>query len=179
MENTAADALIDGALVHHRAGRRAEAEQGYRRALDVSPGHPDALHLLGLLWHEQRDYGRAVPQLRAAVAADPRAAEFHYGLAEALRLSGQARDAVESYGRAVALDPSLVDAWRGLGASCQLAGQPAAAANAFARAAAMDPRHAETCNNLGLALRHVGRAGEAIGWLRKAIALRPGFVEAH
>ena len=43
------DQAIQRALLHHQAGRLAEAEVLYRQALTEAPGHPDALHLLGAL----------------------------------------------------------------------------------------------------------------------------------
>src|SRR5258708_15916147 len=46
------------AQAHHEAGRFREAEAIYRQVLDVSPSHPDALHLMGLLAYQP---GRSVP----------------------------------------------------------------------------------------------------------------------
>ena len=43
------DDLLAFAWEHHRAGRLAEAEGLYRRILVECPGHPEALHGLGIL----------------------------------------------------------------------------------------------------------------------------------
>ena len=37
------------ALEHHRAGRLADAENGYRAILQHSPEHADSLNLLGII----------------------------------------------------------------------------------------------------------------------------------
>jgi hypothetical protein len=50
-----ADLLSDG-LAHHQAGSLAEAEVYYRQILAATPGHADALHLLGVI-----DYQRGWP----------------------------------------------------------------------------------------------------------------------
>ena len=41
------DAAVQDAIVHHQAGRLAEAEAIYRRVLEVEPRHADARHFLG------------------------------------------------------------------------------------------------------------------------------------
>ena len=58
-------------LVHHQAHRLSEAEGCYRRALELAPQHPDALHLLGALLLERGDRIGAVTLLERAVRARP------------------------------------------------------------------------------------------------------------
>ncbi|MDN7180741.1 hypothetical protein M0D69_22640 [Caballeronia sp. SEWSISQ10-4 2] len=41
-------APLAAALVHHQAGRLADADSGYREILDERPDHVDALHDLGV-----------------------------------------------------------------------------------------------------------------------------------
>ena len=55
-------------MQYHRAGRLAEAEAQYRRALAVAPAHPEALHLLGLLAHLAEERERPVGFLLAGAA---------------------------------------------------------------------------------------------------------------
>jgi glycosyltransferase involved in cell wall biosynthesis len=47
------------ALAAQRAGRHAEAEEMYRRALVIAPSDPDALHSLGLVRFERGDFKEA------------------------------------------------------------------------------------------------------------------------
>lgn len=47
------DSAFDRAYAAHRAGRLAEAEHGYRTALADNPADADALHLFGVLRHQQ------------------------------------------------------------------------------------------------------------------------------
>ena len=48
-----ASRALDSAFEHHQAGQFQQAEELYQDVLRLSPQHPDALHLLGLLWHQQ------------------------------------------------------------------------------------------------------------------------------
>ena len=50
---------MNQALSHHQAGRLQKAEALYRMVLGRVPGHADALHLVGLLAHQQGRYETA------------------------------------------------------------------------------------------------------------------------
>src|SRR5947208_1009102 len=80
MPRPAFDAL-EIALQHQRAGRVAEAEAIYRQILGQEPGHPDALHWLGVIALQRGDVETAEALLRRAIEANPRVAAFHGNLA--------------------------------------------------------------------------------------------------
>src|SRR5216117_713549 len=44
--------LLESGFTHHRAGRFAQAAEVYRAILTRHPDHADALHLLGLTFHQ-------------------------------------------------------------------------------------------------------------------------------
>ena len=52
----------------HQSGRLKEAEQAYRGALRDNPRNPDALHLLGLLAHQEGDNQAGAGLIRRALA---------------------------------------------------------------------------------------------------------------
>ncbi len=89
--------FLQAALDHHQAGRLDEAEALYRLTLDTAPGQPDALHLLGILRHQQGDGPGAIDYLGQAVAADGESSHYRLALAEALQGAGRLADAVEHY----------------------------------------------------------------------------------
>src|ERR1700730_17181355 len=64
---TASTADLTVALDHHRAGRLNRAEALYRKFLRKSPGHPDALHLLGVIAVLRGDAGRAIELIGQAL----------------------------------------------------------------------------------------------------------------
>ena len=59
------------ALDHHRAGRLPEAAGLYQKVLTASPGHTDALYLLGAIAHQTGHHAQAVELSRRALAAAP------------------------------------------------------------------------------------------------------------
>lgn len=100
------DALLQQAVVAHRAGRLEEAERGYRAIKSRDPNYAEALRLRGLLAHQQQRTQDAVKLLRRALASQPSNPVAHHSLAEILRAAGRLAEAAEGYRRAWALQPT-------------------------------------------------------------------------
>ena len=64
--------VLQEGVEHHRARRLSQAEQCYRRALEVEPNHPDGLHLLGMLAEECGQHEAAIKLLDRAVSVSGR-----------------------------------------------------------------------------------------------------------
>ena len=166
------------ALVHQRAGRAAEAERICLEILKVSPGHAQALHLLGLVEFQNGRLDAAIERIRMAIARDGRDPAFHHNLGNILRARDRPAEAMRCYERALAHAPASVDTLYNLANTCQDLGQPERAIDYFERALRLDPEAIELHNNLGTALQDLGRLDEAIICYRKALALRPDVVES-
>lgn len=108
------------ATEHHRAGRTAEAERLYRDVLDASPGHPDALHLLGVIALQSGRADEAVDRIAQAVAGDDGSPLFHANLGHALHASGRQREAALSFARALTLLTNEGEGWGNVGALANL-----------------------------------------------------------
>jgi tetratricopeptide (TPR) repeat protein len=107
--------LIADAVVHHRAGRLAEAEAAYLAALNVVPGHPGILHNLGVIAGARGDPRAAVDRFDATLAAEPSYTAAHYNRAVACHALGRTNEAILGFSRACAIDPGHYDAHRALG----------------------------------------------------------------
>ena len=173
----------------HRAGRLAEAESAYRRVLAMRPGHPAALHGLGLVQHQAGRHQEALALLQQAVkavlSAPPDrpapaavAAEFRSNLAAVLGRLGRHAEAAAELSEAVRLRPGFAGGWCNLGVALEHCGRRAEAADAYRRAVALEPGHSAARNFLGNVLRKLGRPAEAEPQYRQAVRLRPGYAGA-
>jgi tetratricopeptide (TPR) repeat protein len=90
-------------VAHARAGRLAEAEKAYRRAIAGDAKIAAAYNNLGTLYESERRLTEGVAALRQAVALEPNSAHTHYNLGRALLLSGQYAAGIASLERAAAL----------------------------------------------------------------------------
>jgi Flp pilus assembly protein TadD len=108
------DALAD-AIRLHQAGRLAEAEAMYRRVLERAPNHPGALHLLGVLAHQQGHDDRAAELIALAMELKPHQATYHSNYGVALRGLGRLDEAADALRQALRLWPEYPDAHSNLG----------------------------------------------------------------
>jgi len=113
------------------------------------------------------------------VELQPRYAEAHYNLGNALKDAGDLDAACNSWRRAVELNPKLPEAHGNLANVLRNKGDINAAIAAYRQAIALNPTWADAHSNLGLALKDKGEVDAAIAACRKAIELKPDHAEAH
>jgi tetratricopeptide (TPR) repeat protein len=171
--------VFDRAFAAHRDGRLDDAEEGYRATLEGDPVHVDALHLLGVLRHQQGQHAEAAALVRRAADLRPQDAALQLNLGNALKALGQLDDAIERFRNALTLAPSFPMAHYNLGNAYAAAGRHEDAADAFRRSLDLQPNDASSHNNLGNALHALGQHEEAIDAFRRALDLRPGHAGAH
>ncbi len=178
-KNINISAAIETAVQHHQAGRYAEAAAGYKQVLDIESTHPDALHLSGLLAHQNGDNETAVYLIGRAIHASPKEYIFYCNLGAAYLGMGNVDNAIEVLRMGIKLNPNYAELHYNLGLALTRLGRLNAAVASYQRTLALRPEYAEAYNNLGLILKDQGALEEAIGCYRKALALKPDFAEAY
>lgn len=101
------DALAQ-ASSHREAGELPAAEQLYGQVLSAQPRHPDALHRLGCIAHQQGHYERAADLIAQAIAENGRVAAYHGDLGLALIALDRREEGIACERRALELDPDLM-----------------------------------------------------------------------
>lgn len=166
---------------HARAGRPAEAETAYRRALALNPAYAEARLRLGLLLHEQGRPAEASAELEAAACAAPALAEqpfFLANLAVAKNAEGRFAEAEAFSRRALAVqeDPATLNT---LGVALKAQGRLDEAAAALERATALAPDPTQALYNLAAVRKDQGRTDEAVDQLRRTVERAPGLAAAR
>ena len=170
--------LLDQGKRHHQAGQLAEAERNYQLALNMVPGHPEALHLLGLLAYRVGSYDHAIELITQAIDGTPSSPLYWFNLGVVTQRAGKADEAIRAYERAIELNPKYVDALVNLGNVLKDLHRLADAIETYRKALTLNPAHADTHNNLGVALKEQNAHREAIAAYREAIRLKPAHFEA-
>ncbi len=106
--------LIKQGMAHHQAGRLAEAEKFYRQALNLDPGHPEALTLMGMTLGQAGELSSAAELLTRALKRDPRNAQIHHNLGETYRHLGDGAKSEAALRRAIELNPDHFEAYQSL-----------------------------------------------------------------
>ena len=169
--------MFRAAAVHHQAGRIQEAEPLYRQVLALEPDHPDALHLLGLIYRQTGRARQGVALLHRAVALRPSNPQYLANLGILLATLGQTDEAIATYRSALALRPQA-ETFYNLGNALRSAGGLQEAADAFGKAVELRPDFVEAWSNLGRTLQDNANLPEAIRAFERAATLRPSLFEA-
>lgn len=162
-------------MAAHNAGSLDAAAALYQRILEAKPRHPDALHLLGLVAHQQGQHARADALISRAIARNRRNAVYHSNHGAVLLALGRPREAEAALRRALALEPGRAEALSNLGNVLMRQGRPKEAEGCYRRAIAARPDYALAYNNLGGALRRQGALTEAEAAYRAALERSPRY----
>jgi predicted O-linked N-acetylglucosamine transferase (SPINDLY family) len=179
MRELSADQAFALALAHHRAGRLAEAERGYREILDREPEHADSLHLLGVLALQAGNLPSALTLVERAAALRPDAATCRNNLGQILERLQRNDEAARCYEAAIELDGGYAEAHNNLGYLRARQDRLTDAEALYRKAIELDPEYAEPHTNLGNLRKDRGDLDAAIASYRRAIELRPDLSELH
>jgi predicted O-linked N-acetylglucosamine transferase (SPINDLY family) len=174
--------LLESAIGHHNAARKAEAERIYRQILAREPNHDQALFYLALIAQDTQHMEASVPLLRRAIEINGGNAAYHHQLGYALHRLRRLEEAAACYRKTIALNPNLAQAHHNLGNTLLQTEESRHLEESLAasrRAIQLDPEIADTYNNLALGLARKGELDEAIAMWRKAVQLKPDFPMFH
>lgn len=155
-----ADELVARGANRHRAGRMAEAESHYRRALRLEPNHPDALNLLAVALRARGALADALQLSARAVAMAPEQPLMLANHGAALAEAGRLDEAVATMRAALARAPADAVTWRNLGQALAAGGDATAALEPLLTAAKLMPEDPDAW--LALAQAHA-QAGDPVG----------------
>ena len=114
---------VQVALSYQTAGDTAQAEKIYRSVLSVVPLYPDALHLLGLVLHQQGSTKTAISYIEKALQGTKSFEGYHNSLGECYRVLGRIADAEDQFEKALTLNPNYIISAFNLGLVYQQSGR--------------------------------------------------------
>ena len=155
------------------------AETLCRKVLKVHANQPDALHMLGLVCSKGGNQAGAIEYITRAIRQQGGMAEFHYHLAELLRVSGEFVKAIRAYHSAIELKPDYVEALFGLGSASMLSGRIEQAISALNSGLEYRPDDIEALCDLGEALSRIGQFQQAVVLYKKALGINPAHWQAR
>lgn len=170
---------IQEALTLHHAGRLAEAERLYLKALAADGNCYPALHLMGVIRLHQGRAAEALPYVEHALRLQPGAAETLSNYAIALQGLGRYGEALTALESVVKLNPNDSRAWSDRGVLLARLHRNEKALADLERAVALAPINADAWNNRGLILMALGQPEQALQSYERVLQLRAGDVEAR
>ena len=182
-DNSTVQSLL--ATAYSRKKQYAQAEDCYRRTLQLDPRNFAARSGLGALLASTGRLKDAVKELQKAARLNPGSAGIWLQLGTALQNQGRHAEAISALQNAVVLNPKSVQAEFSLGISEMNLRQYEAAIAAFQKASWLAPDNYEAQIWLANAYQAAGRANDAAAAyvrgarLRPRVLVRPRSLPAH
>jgi len=171
--------MLAQAIALHREGQLPEADRIYLEILRLDSANADALHLLGLIRHQQGRNGEAVELIERAINVNGGVAAVQSNLGEAYRALGDRENAIRCYEAALRLDPRFAGAHNNLGIVFSDLGHTEKAIHHYRECIRLSPDYAGAHKNLASLQAEQGELSRAITGYRKALELRPTDAEAY
>jgi len=178
MDANSAQELIKKAMQLHQGGALQQAGELYQQVLASFPKHPDALHLFGLICHQQGDHATAADYIRRAVTQVPQQAVLRNNLGDALTKAGDAEGAISQFKIALELRPDYAGAHQNLASVYLSTGRHDAALEHARQAVNLNEDHAGAWFNLGLCLLDHVMLEDSADAFRRVLALQPNHSAA-
>ncbi len=104
--------LLADAMQAHQSGRLGDARRLYQTLLEKQPRQAEAIHFLGVLEHEEKNYDRAIHLMERSLRFPDcdRIAAWHSNLGLALLARGRSAKAIACYERALRLKEAYPEA---------------------------------------------------------------------
>ncbi len=170
---------IQDALALHQTQQWDAARAAYAALIAQAPDNFDALHLLGVLEHQQKHTQRAIELMRRAAELNPSHADVYFNLGVAQAYAKNYPAAIDSYSQAIANRPDHDKAWSNRGMAWLALGNHQAALDSLEGALRIQPQSASTHTNCGVVLKALGRWDEALQSFAHALALSPQHADAY
>jgi predicted O-linked N-acetylglucosamine transferase (SPINDLY family) len=155
------------------AGRLEKAIKSVQRILKRQPNDHNAAQILSLLFVQSGRPESALPYLRMAVEAEPRASQYRNNYAHTLLQLGRYAEAAEQWQRAVEFDPQYGFGWLGLATARLRLNDSAAAREAAERGLALRSNWPEMANALALALAAGDEVEAAVAVCERVLTAAP------
>jgi tetratricopeptide (TPR) repeat protein len=151
----------------------------YHQIIALNADSAEADMLVGEALDEMKDTIGATREFRAAVQANPKEPNVHFGLGYLLWTQNQYTEAAKEFQAEIDNDPKHAQAMLYLADSDIQMGQMEDAKTLLEKLVKINPASSMAHRDLGIAFTGTGHTEDALGEFKTAIALKPDDVSAH
>jgi predicted O-linked N-acetylglucosamine transferase (SPINDLY family) len=171
--------LVEEGQYLHRAGELDAAEHRYLQAIAQDHEYADAYQLLAVIAGQRGRFEEAIAGFRRTIGLDGPTPDRLYNLAEAYRVTGEFKSALDAYNQALTIDASYLDAYRSCAAMVKEAAERARANGDSASADRLGRLAAHYLVGLGHACLRTHDVSVAVEAYRESVALDPSRAESY
>jgi len=166
-------------LDFHRQGKLSSAAKLYEEIILDDKEHFGALHFLGVIYGQNRQFERAVELISKAIKIDQRNAEAYFNLGNVFKELRRFDDALANYDNAISLKRNYTEAYYNRGTVLLELSRFEDALASNDRAISLTPGFAEAYYNRGIAFLKLSRFEEALASNDQGIAIKLDYAEAY
>ena len=170
---------IEVALDFHRKGQLLEAKNEYIKILKYDKKNYDALHLLGVLYYQERKYKEALDLIDKSINLYSRNPAAYSNKGIVLIELNKNEEALNAFATAIELKPDYFEAYLNQGNVLIKIKKPDEALRSLKKAYELNSEFVETSFNLGNAYKILGEKSEATYWYLNTLKLNPNHVLAN
>ncbi len=167
LDDTLADAHTSSAFIYYLQWRWAEAEQEFRRAINLNPNYPTTHHWFSVYLRTKRRFDEAQKEIKRAQELDPLSPIIGINVADVYVLNGDADSAIEQCKRVMELDPKFPGGPDELGLAYLKQRRYEEAIAALQKAVELSGRTGDELSALGNAYGVAGKHAEAQAILKE------------
>ncbi len=171
--------MIEQVIEKYNSGEFKEAEEICKEIINTQPQNIEALHFLGLINFQNKNYNEAIEYIERALKINPYFADAYNNLGIIYYNLGKFDRAFEHYQKAVELNPQNADVYNNIGVILQSISQFDESISYFQKTLQLNPNHARAYNNLGNSFRELGDFEKALECFDYAIKIKPHYILAH
>ncbi len=160
-------------------GKTQEAENSYRKAIELKPDYAEAHLNLGHILIDLGNLQEAELYTRNAIKINPNFAEAIYNLGNIYKVLGKLEEAELSTRKAIELKPDFANAHLNLGVILKELDKLKEAEISNRKAIELNPDFAEAYSNLGQILKDLGKSKEEKVCYESLIKLKPNDLSAN
>lgn len=170
---------LGSGLALRKQGRFAEAEEAFRKGLDIDPGSPELLFAMGVAILEKGSPNSAIPYLERALGSSPNHVETLIALGNARHRIGNSREARRSFETALRNSPDHAEACKGMAICLREENRWEEALEFLIKARKLRPDDPEILLSLGNLHKARGYLAAAESAYRQALEMQPDSPRAH
>ena len=177
-DNKGSRVLLEKALQRHKAGYVTEAQVLYQRVLRDFPRNAKALHYLGVIEYQKKDYASAIKLMQESLKLGGNLPEWYSNLGLAFFERNQFDEAIRLYQKSLKLKPDVSEVHVNLGNALLRSHNQDGAESHYRQAIALNSKNPHAYNGLGVISSDKQAFSEAIESFRHALAVEPTNADA-
>lgn len=174
-----AKACAGKGLVLKKLRRYPEAEEAYRKSIELDPSAPKTYFNLGVLYRELDELDKAIEVYKSALKYDPTLAKANYEIGNTYFVRKDFHNAIKFFREATEVDMNYANAYNALGRSLIELGRYSQAINVLNKVVAIKPKFANAYLHLAEAYNNLGQYQTALQAADNCLKYNKRFTAAH